>query len=391
MKAQKLGVWNMVGCVAAVAAALAGCGQKAAAPAGAAAGRGAMPAMPVQVQVAEPVPVPTTSTFVSSIQSRQSTVVMPLVAGILRAIDVHSGEQVTAGQPLMQIDDALQQATVNNLVASRAALTATLKFDQTQLGRAQQLYQEKIGTQQDYEQAQSTYQTAKAQADSLDAQIQQAQTSLSYYQVTAPRAGVIGDIPVKVGDLVTTATELTTLDSGQGLEVYIPVPLEDAGKLRPGLPVAVLDSQGHLLAQCTIYFVSPQVDNQTQTILAKAALPPSAGESLRTQQYVQARVTWGTHSGYLVPLLAVVQQGDAGYLDIAAPTPAPRQGYMVQQVPVTLGQIQGNSYEVTAGLQPGERVIVSTHQILAPGMPVTPMAAPPGGARGGAAPGGGRG
>ncbi|MGH9393896.1 MAG: efflux RND transporter periplasmic adaptor subunit, partial [Terriglobales bacterium] len=324
-----------------------------------------------------PHPVPDTSTYVASIQSRDSTVISPLVSGLLRQLFVRSGDQVASGQALMQIDDALQQAQVANLVNERASLAATLSFDKTQLQRFQQLYQEKIGTQQDYQQALATYNAAEAQASSIEAQIAQAKTSLSYYRVTAPRAGIVGDIPVKVGDLVTTATQLTTLDAPSGLEVYVQVPTEQAGKLHAGLPLTVLDSSGKTVAESTIFFVSPQVDNQTQTILAKAALLPAAGARLRNQQYVQARITWGTPAAITLPVLAVVRQGASTFADVAQPR---GNGYAVHQQEITLGPIVGNDYVVTSGLPAGTKVIVSTTQILAEGMPVQPM---PAGARGG--------
>ncbi|HWG37477.1 MAG TPA: efflux RND transporter periplasmic adaptor subunit [Terriglobales bacterium] len=351
-------------------------------PAGGAApgGRGgAMPAMPVMVEVAKSQPVEDTAAFVASIQSRESTVISPQVTGILRSIFVRSGDRVTEGKPLMQIDDALQRAQVANLTNSRASLSATLSFDKTQLDRFQKLFDEKIGTQQDFQQAQSTYNAAEAQASSLDAQIAQAKTSLSYYRVDAPRAGVVGDIPVKVGDLVTTSTMLTTLDAGGGLEVYVQVPTEQASKLKVGLPLAVLDSNGKVVAQSTIFFVSPQVDYQTQTILAKAAVPGAADARLRNQQYVQARITWGTHLAISVPVLSVVRQGASAFVDVAQPQ---GQGYVVHQQEVTLGAISGNVYAVDSGIAPGTKVIVSTTQILAEGMPVQPMDAAARGRRG---------
>jgi RND family efflux transporter MFP subunit len=365
---------------------LAGCGGSA--PGGAAAaaggrggrgGRGMMGAFPVQVEVVRAHPVASTSTYVASIQSLHSTVVTPLVGGIIRRIFVSSGEAVTAGAPIAQLDPSLQEATVANLVNSRASLEATAAFDRQQLRRAQALYEEKIGTEQDYQQAQSAYNAANAQLQSLEAQIRQAKVTLSYYRVTAPRAGIVGDIPVKVGDQVTTGTELTTLDAPTGLQLYVQVPTEDAAKLRTGLPVEVETGAGAPITTSRIFFVSPQVDAATQTVLAKANLAPAAAARVRTQQYVQARITWGTHPAITVPVLAVTQQGTAAYVDLAAPR---GEGWAVETRPVKLGAIYGNDYEVVSGLTAGERVIVSSHQILQPGMPVRPTAAPANGAAG---------
>jgi RND family efflux transporter MFP subunit len=363
-------------CAGLVCAGLAGCGGGA--PGGAAAsgrggagrgGRGGMGAFPVQVEVVKPRPVASTSSYVASIQSLHSLVVTPLVGGIIRQIFVNSGEAVKRGAPIAQIDPTLQAATVANLENSQASLRATAVFDRQQLRRAEALYEEKIGTEQDLQQAQSTYSAAEAQLQSLEAQIRQAKVTLSYFRVTAPRDGIVGDIPVKVGDQVTTATELTTLDAPQGLQLYVQVPTEDASRLRVGLPVEVETGTGAPITSSHIFFISPQVDYQTQTILAKANLPAAAAARVRTQQYVQAKIIWGTRLAITVPVLAVTQQGTTAYVDLAARRGA---GYAVAPKTVQIGQIYGNDYEVLAGLTAGEQVIVSSHQILQPGMPVMP-------------------
>lgn len=359
----------------ALLAGLVGCNGKT--PAGTQRAGAAMPAMPVQVQIAQKQAIPDTATYVASIQSLSSTTISPQVTGVLQSINVSSGERVRQGQLLMQINPEAQAAQVANLEHARAAQASTLQFDQQQLARAKALYQEKIGTLMDLQQAQSAHNTATAQLSALEAQIQQAKVTLGYYKITAPRDGIVGDIPVRVGDTVQTGTTLTTLDSTQGTQVYVQVPLEQAGKLHTGLAVAVLNASGAVLANTKIFFVSPQVDPATQTILAKAAIPPQDAGTLRTQQYVQARITWGTHLGFEVPVLAVVQEAGGAFLDLAQPvTRNGRQGFLVHQAQVALGGITGNNVEVLSGLTAGQMVIVSQHQILREGMPVIPM--PPG-------------
>ena len=71
--------------------------------------------------------------------------------------------------------------------------------------------------------------------------------ALGYHTVSAPTAGVVGDIPVRVGDRVTNTTPLTTIDKNTGLEVYINVPVQEAEHLKVGLPVHLVDDEGRLL------------------------------------------------------------------------------------------------------------------------------------------------
>ena len=126
---------------------------------------------------------------------------------------------------------------------------------------------------------------AEAQLRTVQEQIRTARTDLAYYRVTAPTAGIVGDIPVREGDRVTKATNLTSIDANAGLEVYLNVPVQQASKLRVGLPVRIVDDTGATIAEEKINFVSPSVDERTQTVLVKT--PVSVPGTLRTDQYVR--------------------------------------------------------------------------------------------------------
>jgi RND family efflux transporter MFP subunit len=198
------------------------------------------------------------------------------------------------------------------------------------------------------------------------------QQQLAYYQIRAPFAGIVGDIPVHVGDYVTQAnipsTVLTTVDDPSGLEAYIYIPAERLSEVKLGLPVDILDTTGNVLAKSKVTFVSPQVDNGIQGILVKAEVP--AGSPVKNQQVVNARVTWNTSPKTTVPVLAVTQIGGQSFVYVAQPK---GQGYTAHQVPVTLGETLGNSYPVLAGLKEGDQVIVSGLQFIGEGAPVQPI------------------
>ena len=138
-----------------------------------------------------------------------------------------------------------------------------------------------------------------------------------YYRVTAPTAGIVGDIPVREGDRVTKTTKLTTIDANAGLEVYLNVPVQQAAKLHVGLPVRLVDDTGAPIAEEKINFISPSVDEQTQTVLVKT--PVSVPGTLRTDQYVRAQVIWSTEPGLTVPVTAVTRINGQWFAFVAEP------------------------------------------------------------------------
>src|SRR5947209_4440201 len=227
-------------------------------------------AIAVKVAVAEDVPVDDTTEYVATLKSRDSAVVMPQVEGVITDIYVHSGERVAAGKPLMQIDPAKQQATVTSQQDARAAQEANVTYARQQYQRVSGLYAAGVVSKQEMDQAKTALDAAEAQLRSLEAQVNEQQVQLHYYKVDAPRSGIVGDIPVRVGDKVALTTVLTTVDKPGSLESYVYVPIERSRQLKIGLPVQLVNEQGAVVADSRITFISPQVDNTTQTVLAKA-------------------------------------------------------------------------------------------------------------------------
>jgi RND family efflux transporter MFP subunit len=329
----------------------------------------AMQATPVQVSAVSLNPVPMTDTYVSTIKSRRSSTMQPQVDGNLTKIYVHSGQAVKAGQVLMQIDPLKQVATLQSQQGTQAQKLAVYQYNQGEVERQKKLYAAGVTSKQSYDQAVQAFQNAKADYDSSVGLTATQKQELAYYQIRAPFAGVVGDIPVHVGDYVSPTTVLTTVDENADLEAYIYVPTQEAGRLKTGLPVELLDTDGTVVAKSTISFLSPEVDNGLQSILAKAEIPHSQ-QRLRDQQLVNARVTWSTSPEPTVPVLAVVRVGGQPFVYLAV---SKGDGYAAQQVAVTLGNTVGNTYPVLTGLKPGDKVILSGLQFLQNGAPVKPL------------------
>ncbi|MFZ0758783.1 MAG: efflux RND transporter periplasmic adaptor subunit [Candidatus Sulfotelmatobacter sp.] len=328
------------------------------------------PAMRVKVEVARAIAVNDASEYVATLKSRDSAVIMPQVEGQVTGIFAHSGEAVSAGSPLMEIDPLKQQATVRSQESSRAAQRANLDWTKQQYARAKGLYAAGVVSKQDLDQAKSALDAAQAQMDSLDAQVREQEVQLHYYKVVAPRAGIVGDIPVRVGDRVTTSTQLTTVDQPGSLEVYAYVPIEHSSQLKMNLPVQVLDSDGKVFAASHISFISAQVDNTTQTVLVKARIA-NRNDALRQSQFIRARIIWGTHQNPEVPILAVSRLAGQYFAFVAEPQTG--GSYLARQRSLKIGQTVGNNYEVQEGIKPGEKVIISGTQFLLDGVPVIPQ------------------
>jgi len=323
-------------------------------------------AMPVKTQIAQLVDIPDSSEYLATLKSRRSAAINPQVEGWITKINVHSGQHVRQGTSLVQIDPRVQQASVSSQEAARNAQAATLANAQAQYARGKQLFDAGIISKQDFDTYKTTYDNALAQEKSLDAQVRQQQVQLHYYTVTSPTDGIVGDIPVHVGDRVTTTTLLTTVDQPGNLDAYIYVPVEHSRDLRVGEPVDLLGSSGNVIAHSTIFFVSPEVDDATQTVLAKAAIS-NPDRQFRTDEFVNARITWRKTKGIVIPVLATSRINGQFFVFLAVNGP---KGTVARQQQIQVGDIMANNYVVLSGVKPGDHVIVAGFQFLADGMPV---------------------
>ncbi len=348
----------------AVALMATGCQKKPAAAAGP-----GMQGLPVQTVTVAMAPVAQTSEYVATIKSRRSATLQPQVSGTLTEIHVRSGDHVKAGQALIEIDPRQQQAQVASLRATERQKKALLDYDTIELERQHKLFDAGVTSRDTYDQAQQAHDNAKADYESAGESRKTQQQLLDYYTVRAPFDGVVGDIPVHVGDYVTTSTMLTTVDENRDLEAYVYIPTERAADVRMGLGIELTDNSGKTLEKTAVDFISPQVDSSLQGILVKAPVH-SGPEILRNAQIVKARVIWSTKPMAVVPVLAVMRQGEQSFVFVIEK----QNGMAVaHRAPVALGETVDNNYSIVSGLSAGDKVIVTGTQFLVDGMPVIPM------------------
>ena len=327
-----------------------------------------MPPTPVVLAAARATPIEDTSEYVASLKSLRSTTVQPQIDGQITKILVTAGQRVAQGAPLMQTDARRQQAAVSSQEAELAAAEAAVSYARQQQQRSSELHSAGAISKQALEQAETARRTADANLAALQAQVQQQEVQLRYFTITAPTAGTVGDVPVRVGSQVTTSTVLTTIDQNDTLEVYVAVPIERAPALKVGLPIQVWSSDGaQRVATTTVRFVSPHVDDQTQSVLVKGIVRNPDG-TMRASQYVRARIVWKTADGLVVPVTAVLRINGQFFAFVAEP--AKGGALTAKQRAIKVGPIVGDTSPVLEGIKPGERVVVSGAQKLMDGAPI---------------------
>jgi len=210
--------------------------------------------------------------------------------------------------------------------------------------------------------------TARKTYERALAGVNQQSILLQFYRITAPIAGKVGEVPIKVGNYVDTDAQLLSITDNKQLELNIGLPADKAFDVKPGLPVELLDNMQKPVLKTALSFISPMVDSATQTILVKAIIK-NPNDLLKANQSVKARVFFSQAKGIVIPTGAVSHLGGQDFVFLVHQKDGKA---MVKQQPVTLGEIQaGTQYIVQKGLQDGDVIVSQGIQKLMDGAPVT--------------------
>lgn len=325
------------------------------------------PPSPVSVITLAPKPIEERSEYLATLTSRRAVSLYPQVSGYVRTITAKPGSTVAAGALLVQIDAAAEQASLDNLVATRESLVASASFANDRQARSKLLRGDGIVSQQDADQARVQADQAEASVRATDALISSQRARLSFFNILAPFSGIVGNVPVKVGDFVGPSVLLTSVTQDAGLEAEVWVPAERSTSLTPTSQVQLLDASGAVLAKSPVVFVSPRVDPATQLVLLKGAFETLP--SLRPDQVVRARVAWNSVEALAVPTASVFRQAGQAFVYVVEHGDA-GPGLHARRVPVSLGALVGSEYVVTRGLSAGQQVVISGVQQISDDSPV---------------------
>jgi len=332
--------------------ALAGCGRSKGAngdPAGA--GGGPM-AMPVDVALARTDTVTETIRATGQVEAVQAIELRPEVEGRIVGIMVSEGREVAQGAPLFKIDDTELKAQVARLEAERDLADQALT-------RTRELIAKNASSTADLEQAEATARSAAAQ---LDLQ----QVRLDRTVVRAPFAGVVGQRLVSLGDYVTSATRLTTLQTVDPQRAAFTVPESYAQQLqtrqRVSFTVAALPDRRFT---GTVDFVDPRVELPGRTITVKASVP-NPQRVLMPGMFIEASIAAETRpNAVVIPEDAVLPLSGSDFVWVVTEGKAARRQ-------VTLGIRVPGFVEVRDGIAAGEQVVVGGLERLFEGAPVRP-------------------
>ncbi len=356
--------------LAPAAALLAGCGatsNKKAAPA---------PAV-VSVVSVHPQQVTLTEQYVGRLSAYREANVLARVAGVLLKRRYTEGTEVTAGQPLFEIDPAPYRAALDAALATLAQAKANAANAAVTAQRDRVLIRDHLVSESQLDTDQAAERSTAALVKQAAANVEAARINLAYTDVTSPIAGIAGEQQVTEGALVGqgTPTLLTTVDQIDPIYVNFNEPAAQQEQLTARAQAGRITLAGaHAPVQLTLPdgtpygrpgaldFRAASVDPTTGSIVLRGVIPNPDGHLL-PGMFVNVRLTVGTAMGvFLVPQAAIQRDstGSAYVLTV-------NDNDTVMKKPVATEGTSGANWIVWRGLANGDRVIVSGIQSVLPG------------------------
>jgi RND family efflux transporter MFP subunit len=336
--------------------------------------------LPVQTQAVTNARFSDTVDTVSTLEALDQVELAAQAGGRIQRLLIQQGDLVRAGQLLLVLDQTQAQADV-------ARLRAEVETNRLNDERYEYLVTQGAASAIQRDEFRQRYRASRERLVAAEA-------DLAFRDLRAPIGGTIGDVRVKVGDVISAGTPFTSISRNDRLLARVEVPAIFGQRLRPGQTVVLLDpSSGKPLAQAPVRSIDPVISAGTQALLVKAefdnpgasagGLPLRAGLRTRTQLVLDSREQPS------VPFAAVTQQGDQNFVfvvgtlgqlrrnpgraDLQALAQLPPDTPVALQTRVQLGPLQNNRYPVLAGLPAGSRVITSNLINLRHGLPVQPQ------------------
>ncbi len=321
------------------------------------------------------------TTYPATVKGVQDVEIRPKVSGFITKLCVHEGQTVKRGQLLFVIDNVTYEAAVRQAKAAVNSAKAQLNTAKLTYTNNEKLFKNNVIGTYELQSAKNALESAYAAVAQAEANYTSAKQNLDFCYVTSPADGVIGDLPYRVGALVSASSQeaLTTVSNIGSMQVYFSMTEKDLLEMTKGvggIHAAIKDYPAVKLqlADGTIYAheghvatVSGVIDPTTGTVSMRADFP-NPEHLLKSGGSGSIVVPHVSNSAIIIPQDAVSQVQDKYFVYVVG------NDNKVKYTAVTVNpNNDGKNYIIDSGLNVGDRIVVNGISSLTDGQEIKPI------------------
>ena len=302
------------------------------------------------------------TTYPATIKGVQDVEIRPKVSGFITKLCVHEGQAVKKGQLLFVIDNETYQAAVRQARAAVNTAKAQLNTAKLTYSNNEKLFKNNVIGTYELQSSKNNLEAAYAAVAQAQAAYVSAKQNLDFCYITSPANGVVGDLPYRVGALVSASSQqpLTTVSSIGTMQVYFSVTEKDLLDMTKGVG-GINNHDGHVAT------VSGVIDPTTGTVSMRADFP-NPEHLLKSGASGSIVVPHVSSSAIIIPQDAVSQVQDKFFVYVVG------EGNKVKYTPVTVNpNNDGKNYIIESGLKAGDRIVMNGISGLTDGQKITPL------------------
>ena len=285
-----------------------------------------------------------------AVTADQDLFVNSKMAGTATQILIKTGDRVTRGQTLVHLDDALIQQGL-------AELETQLAFATNLYDKQKALWDQKLGTE-------VQYLGAKNNKESIEKRIATTKEQWQMSKVTAPISGVIDEVMIKPGQMISPGIPIARLVNFSKLKITAEVPESYAGRIKPGNAIKIYFPDIQKEFDSRITYVSPIINQVNRTFKAEAALPANMNGVLPNMISIIKILDYSNDKAFILPINLLQKAHEGDFVMVADST---TEGWISGKQPVSIGRYYNDQVEIKSGINPNQQVITLGYQDLVAG------------------------
>jgi RND family efflux transporter MFP subunit len=292
-------------------------------------------------------------------------------SGILTFLDIKVGQSVKKGQLLAKLDNVQSRLSYESAVSTMNSANSQMNTAKLALNRTRSLFEKGSASLSDFEAAKNSYKTASESYESSKRSVAIQKEQVNYGYLYAPENGVIADIQVELDENVSAGRSIATLNAGNDMEIVIGIPESVINGVKENMDVNVqFPSLANQSFKAKVTEVSPAVEASTSTYPVRVTVY-NPSEEIKSGMAANVTFDFGERKtntkSLVVPASAVGEDSNGRFVFLIQ---GDADNAIVKKQKVTIGALSNEGFEITSGLQSGQKIATAGLQTLLDGQEV---------------------